>query len=420
MNDTQIQSYHEPEGLAAIRIGDECYHVDREMRAAYPHRYTRTFGFYEGIACVHDKRGAHHIHPAGTAIHENRFHWSGNFQDGACAVCDNSGFYHIGPTGEPLYGERFSYVGDFRHDVAVAHHDGKAFHIRKDGSRLHDQSFDFAEPYHKGYAVVKVADGWFHVDDHGCSTHTHRLKRAEPFYNQIAFCTDQKNRRIRLHENGHYNLIPENPGIIGHESILQAVANGCSVALYLRHGERFSITTDTPNWGNEVELTPEGMETVRALGNRFKGAPIKAYHSPLIRCAQTATCFAEGAEASLQVSPDNMLGSPGIYFDGTMGHEELMQKDFHAFCETYLQHGFQVGMQPLADASEALLDHLEKHSTPGGISLFVSHDLHSACLMSFLSIKHPTSRDWCDYLEGVCIIQGAHGTTYHRFIGKPK
>ena len=80
--------------------------------------------------------------------------------------------------------------------------------------------------------------------------------------------------------------------------------------------------------------------------------PIEAYHSPLMRCEQTATCFLEGAGESFQVTPDNMLGSPGIYIDGTSDHEELMQKGFHAFCDTYLEQGFQVGMRPLAEASE--------------------------------------------------------------------
>lgn len=417
MNKTMIQSYHEPEGLAAIRVGNECYHVNREMRAAYPQRYSRTFGFYDGIACVHDERGAHHIDPTGKSIHEQRFHWSGNFQDGACAVCDNSGFYHVDSTGKPLYMERFSYVGDYRHDVAVAHLHGKAFHIRKDGSRVHDKSFDFAEPFHKGYAVVKDADGWFHVDEQGEPIHALRLQRAEPFYNQVAFCTDTKNRKIRLYENGHYNLIPKTLGFIGHMGILHAITNGNSVVLYLRHGERFHITPETPNWGNEVELTPAGMEKVRALGSLFKGVPIDAFHSPLIRCKQTATCFTEGAGVSVQVIPDSMLGSPGIYMDGSSEHEELMLKGFHAFCNTYLQIGFQVGMRPLADASEELLEYLGYKSKPGGLSLFVSHDMQTACLMSFLGIKHPTPWDWCDYLEGVCIIQGAQGTSYHRFLG---
>ena len=76
------------------------------------------------------------------------------------------------------------------------------------------------------------------------------------------------------------------------------------------------------------------------------------------------------------------------------------------------------GRKLCAEASEQLLEFLHREMSVFDCTVFVTHDLFAAALMSFLGLKAPCREDWCDYLEGVCVISGPEGHSYRRFLNR--
>ena len=407
MDEQQRMSLHYPEGLAAIIDASGAYHIDEDEREAYQHRFVKTFGFYGGIATVVDACGYLHIDVNGDAVHQNRYKWSGNYQDELCTVEDNSGFYHINKNGNAAYSHRFSYVGDFRYGIAVAYQGSSAFHIDENGEQLYGHCFEYAEPFHKGFAVVRDRDGYYHVNMKGQPIHNLRLKRAEPFYNNYAFCEDQKGRLVRVMENGQYTYVVAKNKSIELDEIREIVRKGNKVALLIRHSDRHEITKDTANWGNDVTLNENGEKRAFLFGQSLAGlGKVHLVASPVHRCVQTGEHILQGVNAlSSHHETDTILGDPGVYFDHTYEHESEMMEDFHGFMDRFLVTGVANGMRPLAAASEDMSDFIENKMKESQVSVLVTHDLHAACMMSFLGLKKSDRNDWCDYLEGICFIQ---------------
>ncbi len=415
----RAMSFHWPEGLAAVQDDTGAYHIGTDGQPAYARRFREAFGFYEGLATVRDVRGWFHVHPDGRAVHEHRFRWAGNHQGGRCAVLGHDGFFHVRPDGSAAYGERYRYAGDFRGGLAVVHGAAGAFHIRPDGERLSAHSWEQAGPFHKGYAAVADADGWFHVDRSGQPVHALRLANAEPFYNGVALCTTLEGDLIRVRECGTWTRIADTVAPIGLAEVRAALGAGTRVGLVLRHAERHPITPESPNWGNGVLLTERGHRQGEALGQRLQGlGSLGLWSSPVERCRQTALAVAHGAQApDPSVRTHTHLGHPGIYLDGTGHHEALMQADFHAYATGYLDQGIAPGSRPVPEASEELLAWVVGEMGSASCTLFITHDFFSAALMSYLGLKAPDRDDWCDYLEGVCVLDGPQGVQLRRFFG---
>jgi hypothetical protein len=180
----EVLKFHAP-GLAAVRCGDEAWHVDLNGMPAYGLRFRRTFGFYEGLAAVAADDGWRHILPDGTELSTARYAWCGNFQSGLCAVRTTSGeYFHIDSSGHPAYAERWRYAGDYRDGFAVIQRsDGMSTHIDRGGRTLHGRWFVDLDVFHKGYARARDDSGWFHVDAQGHPVYARRFAMAEPFYN---------------------------------------------------------------------------------------------------------------------------------------------------------------------------------------------------------------------------------------------
>jgi broad specificity phosphatase PhoE len=412
-------SFHLPEGLAAIHDETGAYHIDAEGNPAYATRFREAFGFYEGIATVRDDGGWFHIRADGVPLHQHRFRWSGNFQGARCAVQDPRGFFHIDGQGEDAYSRRFRYVGDFRHGVAVAHGSQGAFHIRTDGKPLNSATYDHAEPFHKGYAVVADQRGFFHADRTGQPLHTRRYQAAEPFYNNVALCRRRGGKMERLRVNGTWTRVPSNIEPISLAEVQQLLDQGGKVGLFLRHAQRHAITPRTPNWGNGVPLTEQGIRDAKALGAALaNGAAIGLWSSPVGRCKQTCEAVARGAHCEdATVHTHAYLGDPSIYLDGTGDHEGPMRADFHVFATGYVDSGLAPGMRPIPEASEQLLTFLFEQMAVADCTMFITHDFFAATLMSYLGLKAPDETDWCDYLEGVCLADLEGERTFRRLLG---
>ena len=416
----RAMSFHWPEGLAAVKDEGGAYHIDHQGRARYEARYREACGFYKGLAAVKDERGWLHIRPDGSPVHRRRFRWSGNFQGGRCAVLGHDGFFHIDARGADAYPLRHRYAGDYRYGVAVVLGEEGAYHVDRDGRRINAATFRHAEPYHKGVAVVADDEGFFHVDRTGRPLHRLRLRRAEPFYNGVSLCEAADGTLLRLRENGTWTRVAGTTAPISLAGIQDRLRAGAKVGLFVRHAERHPITPDSPDWGNGVLLTPQGVEVARDLGRYLEGPWSLGFHSsPVPRCGQTCEAIALGAGiADPRISVHTHLGDPGIYIDGTGDHEEPMKKDFHVYATGYLDGGTAPGTRPLSEASEELLSFLRAEMALYDCTVFISHDFFAAALMCYLGLKAPDRDDWCDYLEGVCILLEPDGTSYRRFAGQ--
>jgi broad specificity phosphatase PhoE len=413
-------SFHAPEGLAAVRDETGAYHVDLDANPRYTFRFLEACGFYEGVAAVRDGRGWFHIRVDGSPIHERRFRWSGNFQDGRCTVQDQRGFFHVDASGADAYSLRFRYAGDFRNGVAVAHGTGGALHIRKNGEPLNTATYVHAEPFHKGHAVVADEHGFHHVDRTGRPIHPQRFQAAEPFYNGVALCRGWDGGFLRLRVNGTWTHVAASLEPITLAEIRSLLGQGTRIGLFLRHAERDPITRETPNWGNDVLLTERGIADATRLGQELAGTVrFGIWSSPVNRCRQTGEAIARGAgSGASEIRTHTHLGEPGIYFDGSGVHSELMRTDFHAFAGGYLDSGLALGMRPIPEASEQLLAFLDEQVAEADCTVFVTHDFFSAALMSYLGLKAPDRSDWCTYLEGVCLVKNPGATTaFRRFAG---
>lgn len=180
----EVLSFHKP-GLAAVRIGDEAWHITSSGQPAYPYRFTRTFGFYGGIAAVATQEGWHHVLPTGDPLYRERYAWCGNFQGERCAIRELSGKYcHLRPDGAPAYAARWRYAGDFREGIGVVQaEDGYSTHIDVDGNFVHGKWFLDLDVFHKGFARARDCSGWAHIDLRGRFIYEKRFAAIEPFYN---------------------------------------------------------------------------------------------------------------------------------------------------------------------------------------------------------------------------------------------
>ena len=180
----QVLKFHEP-GLAAVRRGQEAWHIRVDGTAAYARRFRRTFGFYEGLAAAVSPDGSRHVRPDGTDLYAARFAWAGNFQGGRCTVREFGGTYlHLTPESVPAYSARWRYAGDYRDDIAVVQSDdGRSTHIDPHGDPIHEGRFLDLDVFHKGCARARDEDGWMHVDIAGRPLYRRRFAAVEPFYN---------------------------------------------------------------------------------------------------------------------------------------------------------------------------------------------------------------------------------------------
>ncbi len=83
------------------------------------------------------------------------------------------------------------------------------------------------------------------------------------------------------------------------------------IVLFMRHAERPEIPPEET--GNELNLTSDGLNTSRLLGEQL-GTKIQSINaSPITRCIETATNIRDAAESSVSIVESKVLGNPGAY-----------------------------------------------------------------------------------------------------------
>ena len=96
--------------------------------------------------------------------------------------------------------------------------------------------------------------------------------------------------------------------------------------LLVRHSIRYPITEGA--FGNEIGLTPEGIQLAQQLGRFIHHDIAFILSSPLDRCISTGLAMIEGNDTSLDIQTSKVLGDPGAFVE-----------DEKAAGEYFLKHG---------------------------------------------------------------------------------
>lgn len=180
----EVLKFHTP-GLAPVRDEHGAFHINSAGEPVYPHRFFRTFGFYEGLAAVITAEGWCHIDPLGRPLNDERYDWCGNYQSGRAVVrLKDARYSYLNSHGARALDTTFRYAGDYRDGVAVVQReDGRHTHIDLDGEKLHNTWFEDLDVFHKSYARARDRRGWTHINTRGEPVSARRFVMVEPFYN---------------------------------------------------------------------------------------------------------------------------------------------------------------------------------------------------------------------------------------------
>lgn len=174
-----------------------------------------------------------------------------------------------------------------------------------------------------------------------------------------------------------------------------------AVVMLMRHSVRPFLATGTV--GNTLALTAEGIELSQELGKLIQGQIRTAEASPTRRCIETAKYVLQGANQSLSVEENSLLGMPGVYSYGGIESGKVWQTRGHENVMKYMVAGTACwpGLPDPDFAARYLLQNLlrEGKSKEKGIHLYVTHDsLVTATASRILGI--PLYKDqWPQYLE---------------------
>ena len=182
---------------------------------------------------------------------------------------------------------------------------------------------------------------------------------------------------------------------------------GCRIALFVRHSERPPISPNDKDFGKNLGLTAAGIEQARAAGRHFAGhGDARFLSSPMTRCRLTARYLAEGIGIEDPAVEDaETLGVRGFYYENAYEVQDMMRKQgYMAYMLDYLRAGIAPHSAPIGPATEKTVRWLQDHAT-ASLTVFVSHDIFIASLLTGLKIRTYTAEDWVGFIHGAALIQ---------------
>jgi len=164
------------------------------------------------------------------------------------------------------------------------------------------------------------------------------------------------------------------------------------VAVIMRHAERFPFIP-----GNEEDplLTVRGHRDSYELGGRLKTlAPLRVFHSPIIRCRQTAQGLCRGLadenESCTLAGEIEMLG-PSVFVVDWKKMLSAIEEQGPSFLRLWFEGGISNDlMVPLEIAAKKELDILSGQLSEDGVcTLNVSHDWNIMLLLEhYFKLPH--------------------------------
>lgn len=183
--------------------------------------------------------------------------------------------------------------------------------------------------------------------------------------------------------------------------------SGLPVAAMLRHAARHPIADSSRP--ELAELTPEGRGHARDFGAQLREfASVRLFHSPVVRCRQTAELIAQGVEgAGGRAELHGAHSELGIDYIRNLAEAGRLH-EAHGEHLVRLWFGGQVPPGILAPAPvlaamklRFVQEHLAQLDRPGTLDLHVSHDWNILILREhFVGVRHEEA-GWLNFLDGV-------------------
>ena len=189
------------------------------------------------------------------------------------------------------------------------------------------------------------------------------------------------------------------------------VPRGCDAALVLRHAHREDIPPGS--FGEDVRLTPQGIEAAERLGELISERPPgRVVSSPIQRCLGTAQAISRGAGWSAEITPDSRLGNHGPFVSEPevsgrlfmeIGISEIVRRQL-------LDDQAPPGFRDTSEGIRILLDFTSQGLGYGGrVNIYVTHDAILATLVGWLFRLPVYQEGWPDFLDGMLMWRSAGG-----------
>ncbi len=193
---------------------------------------------------------------------------------------------------------------------------------------------------------------------------------------------------------------------------LELAPYGHRVALLLRHAHR--NPSKPGDYGNEVNLTQDGVHTAEMLGVILRKKQIgKLLSSPLARCVQTAQAISRGlGRRHITVGTDWRLGNPGAFVKNpALAGPLFLQIGSREIVHQQLTQPQQLkGIRSTKEGVHLLLDFmLSGNRDSHGFDIFITHDAILAVMVGYLFETDMTSVNWPDFLEGLFLWESPDG-----------
>ena len=187
----------------------------------------------------------------------------------------------------------------------------------------------------------------------------------------------------------------------------------------MRHAEREAIegVSDTIT----AALTDAGRAAARAVGERLADrGPLRLFHSPVPRCAETAERIAEGAVAAGGQAEviDQLAELGGPYMkDWQRVMERVLRVGAVRLTELWFSGRLEddLAFPSLASARQQLQTLLDQLADPAwsGLTINVSHDWNVLLVRHHFLDLPVAAAGWPGYMEGVAATAEGDGIRLH-------
>lgn len=184
--------------------------------------------------------------------------------------------------------------------------------------------------------------------------------------------------------------------------IMKEIPTDVPVAILLRHSVRPPMPAQ--GHGNDLELTEDGHRIARELGAVFGEKLCSMHSSPIQRCRQTAEDLGIGAQKTLAIRQDRLLGDPGVYvLDGEIAGTYWQQRGIKETIIDLMQIDEPLpGMAAPVPAARLLVRHmLEISGETPGYHVFITHDSVQMITASRLFPEPMSDRHWPWFLDAI-------------------
>jgi bisphosphoglycerate-dependent phosphoglycerate mutase len=196
-----------------------------------------------------------------------------------------------------------------------------------------------------------------------------------------------------------------------------------NIALILRHAERYPITNLADAF--DACLTEKGKTDAYLFGQIFKQYNmIKLYHSPVLRCKQTAESISSGIlslnQKAIVVGHLLELGAPFITTPWESIIPLIEQHGYYPFIRKWFNNELPPDfIMPLELAAQSQLHILIKQlKTADSSTINITHDWNIMILREYyFNLKHENIGE-PGYLDGLCAY--IRGESLHLFYNEQK